>query len=59
VGETPLGSLDYNGDGVPDIIYLDSDQQSLHALDVTTGKTFLVTDSNGGPLTGTTDSGAR
>ena len=59
VGETPLGSLDYNGDGVPDIIYLDSDQQSLYALDVTTGKTFLVSDTNGGPLTGTTDSGAR
>jgi len=59
VGETPMGSLDYNGDSVPDIIYLDSDQQQVHALDATTGKTFPVNDSSGGPLTVTTDSGAR
>jgi len=58
VGETPMGSLDYDSDGIPDIIYLNSNQQSLHALDATSGATAQVTDNNGGQLT-VTDSGVR
>ncbi|MFB6297522.1 MAG: hypothetical protein ABEH56_03265 [Salinirussus sp.] len=51
VGETPMGALDSDGDGVPEIVHVDGNQK-LRALDATDGTTTTVTDAGGSTLRG-------
>lgn len=58
VGETPMGALDDNGDGILEVVHVNADQGTLGALDATDGTTARVTDSTGSTLSGATGPGA-
>lgn len=59
VEETPMGTLDYDDDGVPEVVYLDENRGVLRALDATGGTTVQVKDSSGDTLDGDTSVGVQ
>jgi hypothetical protein len=56
---TPMGALDTDGNGVPEIIHLGNNQNTLRTLDATDGSTAILRDAGGTSLQGNGNTGVK